>query len=120
MSPSIVREECKLVASRGCAQCIRSSATDEVHPAAINDMPARSGVPEPAAADKSCAIHLPDRRRAVVVLPENVRLAVAVKIAAADDMPARSGVPEPAAADKSCAIHLPDRRRAVVVLPENV
>ncbi len=60
---------------------------------------------------------IPDRDRAVVVLPENVALAVAVEVAGADDMPA-AGIPVAIV----CPVYaiVPDRDRAVVALPENV
>ena len=47
--------------------------------------------PGPATVCTGLAV-IPDRDRAVVVLPENVALAVAVEVAGADDMPA-AGIP---------------------------
>ena len=46
--------------------------------------------PDGPPADHADAVQLPDRRRAVGFLPENVRLAVAIEVAAANDMPRQS------------------------------
>src|SRR5258708_32599026 len=62
---------------------------------------------------------IPDRDRAVIVLPENVALMVGVEVADAGNMPTGwhrggDGVPT------GWQAVIPDRDRAVVVLPENV
>ena len=64
----------------------------------------------------------PDRRRAVVVLPQDVGLAVAVEVAGALDVPARPRIEraDGTDADRVGAVHQPDRGRAVVVLPQDV
>jgi len=75
-----------------------------------------------AARDKVEAVHQPDRRRAIAVLPQNVGPVVAVEVAAAFDLPARPRIEWADGTDghRVGAVHQPDRRRAVVVLPQDV
>src|SRR5207245_9378970 len=87
--------------------------------AALPPAPLRRA-PHIGAADETCAVHQPGRGRAVVVLPENVGLAVGIEIARADRVPGRTRI-ETGVRPKAYAraIHLPDRGRAVGVLPQD-
>src|ERR1700738_3477905 len=64
---------------------------------------------------------IPDRERAVLVLPEDVGVAVVIEVAGAGNMPAAR---HPAGTDdhvSTCGLAvIPDRHRAVVVSPEVV
>src|ERR1700737_3071526 len=67
------------------------------------------------------AAHQPDRRLAIVVLPQDVGVAIAAEIAGADYVPARSGVrPDQHLAERGGAVHQPDRRLTIGVLPQYV
>src|SRR5215471_3766450 len=84
-------------------------------------MPGGAGIEQRRAAENRCAIHQPDRRRAVGALPEKVRLAVAVEIAGADDVPSRAWIESQYSAPGEVQpVHVPDDRRAVGVLPKDV
>src|SRR6516164_7418745 len=83
-------------------------------------MPGRAGIGQRCATDDAGAVHLPDGRRAVAALPEQVALSVAVEVAGADQVPGRAGIGKRRTADDAGAVHLPDRRGAVVVLPQQV
>ena len=86
-------------------------------------MPGRTRIGRaPARRQHVDAIHQPHRRRAVVVLPQDVGLAVTVEVGRGLRR-ARSapGWRAPAPVDSTFdAIHQPHGRRAVVVLPEDV
>src|SRR6516164_3658393 len=83
-------------------------------------MPGRAGIGQRCATDDAGAVHLPDGRRAVAALPEQVALSVAVEVAGADQVPGRAGIGKRRTADDTGAVHLPDRRGSVVVLPQQV
>ena len=69
---------------------------------------------------KASAVHQPDHGRAIIVLPENVGVAIAVEVADAHGVPARSRVRQSPGSNDAGAVHQPDHRCAVTVLPENV
>src|SRR5882672_3070354 len=85
-------------------------------------MPRSAGVaPDKRPAQFRCSIHEPNRGLAIVVLPENVGLAVAVEIAGAFDVPCRTRI----AAHHSSgrlrgSIDEPGPCPAVIVLPQDV
>src|SRR5262249_61261562 len=66
------------------------------------------------------AVHLPDSRRAVGVLPDDVGFAVAVEVARPDRTPGRAGIADSARGEEREAVHLPDTRESVGILPKNV
>ena len=70
------------------------------------------------------AIHQPDRRRAVLALPEEIATAVSVEVARAFYLPARERARSKRANGTVKrdigAIHQPDRRRAVLALPGEI
>src|SRR3954471_5785749 len=74
------------------------------------------------AADLRGSVHLPDGDAgAVVLLPQNVRLAIIVEIAGVDDMPASPAGSSRTAADPRGPVPLPDvDAGAVVLLPQNI
>src|SRR5215218_3884953 len=65
------------------------------------------------------AVHLPGRYGAVGVLPQNVRLAVAVEVAGADHVPVQVYIVD-RTGRRGGAVHLPGRRGATGVMPQNV
>ena len=68
------------------------------------------------------AVHQPDRSRAVVALPQNVGVAVAVELAARLDLPIRPRIERTGGTEGQhiTAVHQPDRGGAIAVLPQNV
>src|SRR5205823_3293355 len=85
------------------------------------DAPARPGVEaETALADHAGAVQLPDVEFAVVVPPQDVRVAVAVEITSADALPVGAGIAETALADHAGSVQFPDISLAVRVLPQDV
>src|SRR5689334_21687878 len=84
------------------------------------DVPGGTGIAEAAAAHYTGAVERPDRRLAIVVLPQDVGFAVAVEIPGPDDVPARPGIAEAGAGDGGRPVGLPHRRLAAVVLPEKI
>src|SRR6185436_7544469 len=78
------------------------------------------------------AVHQPDRRRAVHVLPQDVGLAIAVEVPGALDVPGwpriertdeigwGTGRPDILSGQTRVPIHQPNRRRAIVALPQDV
>src|SRR6516225_10523249 len=59
-----------------------------------DQVPGRAGIGigQRSATDDAGAVHLPDRRGSVVVLPQQVALPVAVEVAGADQVPGRAGI----------------------------
>src|SRR5262249_12813662 len=93
-------------------------------PRSRNDVPVTSRIERAgrAAKDEVQAVHEPDRRRAVVGLPQDVGLWVVVVVAGPLDVPARSRIeradsPHPRDIE---AVHQPDRGQAIAVLPHDV
>ena len=86
------------------------------------DVPARSRVgSDQRLGGWGGAVHQPDCRLAVGVLPQNVGLAVAVEIARPGHVPARPWVrPDQGFAGRCGPVHQPDRSLAIGVLPQNV
>src|SRR5512133_2457299 len=83
-------------------------------------VPIGADVAEGYGCDDVAAVELPDRRRAVVVAPDDVVLAVAVEIAGVGDVPVGPDVAQERRADDLTAVELPDRCRPVVVAPQDV
>src|SRR3954463_10127197 len=88
----------------------------------LDNMPASIGASDIAPADRRGPVHLPDPDAgAVVLLPQNVRLAVVVEITSMDNMAAALTGSDIAPADRRGPVHLPDPDAgAVVLLPQNV
>ena len=65
-------------------------------------------------------IHEPDRRGAVVALPQDVALVVAVEVAGVDHVPGRAGIrtDRGAVREVRAIVQSPDRGLAAVVLPQ--
>src|SRR5215813_7559809 len=82
--------------------------------------PGRAGIVQRRFDDRARAVHLPDRRRPVVILPEQVALPVAVEVAGADQAPGRAGIWQRRFDDRARSVPLPDGRRSVLFLPEQV
>ena len=81
-------------------------------------MPGRAGIGAGLGGMQNVhAVHQPDHRLAVVVLPLDVGLAVAIVIAGSDHIPIRSGIGrQDGAAAQRKAINQPDRGMAVIML----
>src|SRR5262249_2662684 len=67
-------------------------------------------------------IVFPHRRRAVVVLPQDVGLLVIVHVAQSDDVPGGSGIEidEERGKKRRWGAHLPDHHRTVLILEHDV
>src|SRR5947209_1671496 len=71
-------------------------------------VPIGADVAEGYGCDDVDAVELPDRSRAVVVVPENVALAVAVDVAGVGDVPVRAESPHARGRHDAAAVELPD------------
>src|SRR5215831_12688969 len=65
---------------------------------AVDQVPRRAGIAQPAGVEHARPFHLPDGGRAVVILPQEVALSVAVEVAGADQVPRRPGIAQPGGA----------------------
>ena len=85
-------------------------------------MPVRARIePDVRATDEIGTVHQPDRGRAVVGLPQDVRLAVAVEIGGCDHVPGRPWIEAHIGSREDVrAVHQPHRRCAIGILPKNV
>src|SRR5258708_23909866 len=83
-------------------------------------MPRGPNIGQGRITDGRAAVHGPDRRQAIVVLPKNIGLAVAVEIGRCLDMPRGPNIGQGRITDGRSAVHGPDRRQAIVVLPKNI
>src|SRR5438874_342910 len=85
-------------------------------------MPRRTRIgADDGSADLDRTIHQPHGRPAIIVLPKNVGLAVAVEVARAFDVPIRTRIgPDHSTANLTRAVHQPDLHTPVVILPQDV
>ena len=68
------------------------------------------------------SIHKPDRNVAIIILPQNVGLAVTIKVASTFDMPGWTRIPA-VREGRTCQaqpVHEPNRSFTIVILPEDV
>src|SRR5688572_18420096 len=82
-------------------------------------MPRGTNIRQVGAGGGGVAVHGPDCRQAVVVLPENVRLVVAVEIGSRSDMPRGPNIRQDRLTSHRGAVHGPDCRQAAVILQKD-
>src|SRR5262249_4177026 len=107
------------------AGAVNPAATDLQRRLALDDhVPIRPRIERAGSADGQDirAVHEPNRRRAILALPQNVGVAVAVVVTGALYLPLRPGVERADGADKRGmrAVHEPNHRRAIFALPDDV
>src|SRR5215831_12624741 len=90
------------------------------HGIALDQVRVAASIGQRGTAGPSRSVHRPDRWGAIVVLPKNVGLAVAVEVGGVFDMPRRSGIGQRGTAGPSRSVHRPDRWGAIVVLPKKI
>src|SRR5438874_2074577 len=85
-------------------------------------MPRRTRIgADDGGADLDRTIHQPHGRPAIIVLPKNVGLAVAVEVPRALHVPSRARIgTKHSSAQQRSSIHEPDRNTAIIVLPQDV
>lgn len=86
--------------------------------AGADGMPARPRIGDDGAADHARAVYLPDRDRAVGVLPQNVGKAVAVEVAGRLDVPARPRIADAPGDEHGRPIQLPNKPFPAAVLKQ--